>query len=426
MYPDIIKAIKEGLYEGMEDVLVVNTHQHSHFHADISVTEHEDARLPYSLRYFLELKHPKIQPRTAEFCGQVLDYFHVVREKQPHRSRFVAILSNFSSTWAYVADYDSNGTKIHEYPCSTLADGLIFAETTSNSQLKTTLPTLDGGLEPTFSVLAVGRHYFLLSVTKSTDMAVLTRTSSQRQTIKSHHWWKQPVRHWEPKGFMKFVLKVAHDGSSLAHEIKILEIFRDAACPHLPELVWTREEDKQLGIAPIGEPVRPGEPAAVSRKIVRGMIEGLRYLHTLKIIHRDIRLSNLILKRTPNDVNVVIIDYETAFTLDQEGHKVEYAGGYICWPRRLLQTGTQRYLPAPADDLFASILVVLHLLFPSRFDEFNAGEIQSDNEPNEETSKILQTWRDIESSCIWGQFYQAAEGRQYDDLLRMSDFFCHI
>ena len=426
MYPHIMKAIKEGLYEQMEDVLVVDTHQHNDFHADISVAEHDDGRLLYSLRYFLELKHPKVEPQTAEYCGQVLDYFHVVREKQPHRSRFVALLSNFSWTWAYVADYDTNGTKIHEYPCRTLADAVIYAETTSISQLKTTLPTLDGMLEPKFSVLAVGKHSFLLSVTKSPEVGVLTRTSSRRQTVKSVYCWKPPVRHRETKNHLKFVLKIMHDDSSLANEIKILKTFRDAACSHLPELVWTREGNKELGIAPIGEPVRPGESAAISRKIVRGMIEGLRYLHNLHIIHRDIRLSNLILKRTANDVNVVIIDYETAFAFDQGPREVEYAGGYICWPTRLLQTGTKLYVPSPADDLFASVLVVLHLLFPSRFDEFNAGEIQSDDEANQETLRILQTWKDIESSSVWGQFYQAARNEEYDNLLRMSDFFCHV
>src|SRR5215470_15130520 len=54
MYPHIIKAIKEGLYKQMEDVLVVDTHQHNDFHADISVAEYDNACLLYSLQYFLE------------------------------------------------------------------------------------------------------------------------------------------------------------------------------------------------------------------------------------------------------------------------------------------------------------------------------------------------------------------------------------
>jgi serine/threonine protein kinase len=160
------------------------------------------------------------------------------------------------------------------------------------------------------------------------------------------------------------------------------------------------------------------------------MIDGLRYLHGQGIIHRDVRLSNLILKRERNDVNVVIIDYETAFDSRGRNHStsngVDYSGGYICWPRRLLQSREQSYMPEPADDLFACILVVLHLLFPCRFDEFNAGNIRADDNQNPETLRVLQMWRDIENSKIWGQFYQAARDQDYDGLLEISEVFCHV
>src|SRR6516164_7277236 len=82
--------------------------------------------LLYSLQYFLKLKHSKVEPQMVEYCGQVLDYFHVVCKKQPHRSQFVVLLSNFSWTWAYIVDYNTNGTKIHEYSCRTLANTIIY------------------------------------------------------------------------------------------------------------------------------------------------------------------------------------------------------------------------------------------------------------------------------------------------------------
>jgi hypothetical protein len=176
-----------------------------------------------------------------------------------------------------------------------------------------------------------------------------------------------PVRHREQKN--QFVLKITHDNRSLQNEITTLQKLHNAKSLHIPELVWIRGSG-ELGILPIGEPVLPGESAAISRKVVRGMIDGLRYLHGQGIVHRDIRLSNLILKREWNDVNAVIIDYETAFDSERNhlpGNEVDYSGGYICWPRRLLQSREQSYTPEPADDL-ACILVVLHLLFPCQFD----------------------------------------------------------
>jgi hypothetical protein len=411
MYPDLIGAIRDGLYKKTKDILVVDTHQRNDFYADVSVATYDDARLPYSVRYFLEFKLPSVEPQTPAYCGQMLDYFNTVREKQPHRTRFIGVLSNYSSSWVYDAVFDEKGPKIEEYPCPSLADAIIFAETSSASQLGATIPSLDTALDPKFSVLALGKHYFLLSV---------KRRAPLDQTVNN---WFPPVRHREQKG--QFVLKITHDNRSLDNEITILKKLRDANCMHIPELVWARGSG-ELGILPIGEPVLPGEPAVISRKIVRGMIDGLRYLHSRGIIHRDIRLSNLILKREQNDVNVVIIDYETAFDLERNhstGNEVDYSGGYICWPRRLLQSRQQSYIPEPADDLFACILVVLHLLFPRRFDEINAGNIGADGP---ETSRVLQMWKDIESSKIWGKFYEAARDENYDGLLEISEVFSHV
>ena len=83
-------------------------------------------------------------------------------------------------------------------------------------------------------------------------------------------------------------------------------------------------------------------------------------------------------------------------------------------------------MPEPADDLFACILVVLHLLFPCQFDGFNAGNIRPDGNQNPETSRVLQMWRDIENSKIWGRFYQAAKTQDYVGLVEISEVFCHV
>ena len=422
MYPDLIGAIRDGFYKEMKDILVVDTHHYSNFSADISVAKYDDARLPYSAHYFLEFKLPGIEPRTAEFCGQMLDYFSILREKQPLRSRFTGVLSNYSSSWVYEVVFEETGPKVDEYACPSLADAIIFADKSSASQLETRLPVLDSPLDSKYSVLATGKHYFLLSVKKLADDTP-RRIPTRGQTVKN---WVFPVRYLAKNG--EFVLKIAHGDRSLENEIQILEKLRRAESPHIPELVWTHGFS-ELGIVPIGEPILPGEPAAVSRKIVQGMIDGLRYLHRQGIIHRDIRLSNLILKREKNDVKVLIIDYETAFDPKQNhstDNKVEYSGGYICWPRRLLLSSEGLYMPEPADDLFACILVVLHLLFPLRFDEFNAWNIRASDNQNPESLKVLQMWRDIESSKIWGQFYEAASVQNYDKLLEISEVFSHV
>jgi serine/threonine protein kinase len=182
--------------------------------------------------------------------------------------------------------------------------------------------------------------------------------------------------------------------------------------------------NNQLGLVPMGKPIDFQQTADVSRNIVNGLVDGLEYLHKLNIIHRDIRPSNLILDQ---DNNVVIIDCETSV---MHGNTYEtYYGGCICWPKRLLETDRRLYTPEPADDLFACILVVLHLLFPSRFDAFHVNRIGISSfgqQRNEETEQLLELWNDIGQSQIWGRFMTAAQGRKYKELKGMADVFCHI
>jgi hypothetical protein len=70
MYPDLIGAIRDGLYKETKNILVVDTHQHNDFYADVSVATYDDARLPYSVRYFLEFKLPSVESRTAAYCDR--------------------------------------------------------------------------------------------------------------------------------------------------------------------------------------------------------------------------------------------------------------------------------------------------------------------------------------------------------------------
>ena len=167
-------------------------------------------------------------------------------------------------------------------------------------------------LDPKFSVLSLRKHYFLLSVKEVFPLLddTVPKLVATRQTVKNTPRWFPRFDTGSSEQKNQFVLEITHDNHSLENEITTLQKLRDAKSLHIPELVWIRGSG-ELGILSIGEPVLPGESAAISRKVVCGMIDGLRYLHGQGIIHRDVRLSNLILKRERNDVNVVIIDYET-------------------------------------------------------------------------------------------------------------------
>jgi hypothetical protein len=66
------------------------------------------------------------------------------------------------------------------------------------------------------------------------------------------------------------------------------------------------------------------------------------------------------------------------------------------------------------------------MLFPCRFNNFDVRRIGSNPDPTPETLEILQIWKYIEASEIWGLFYLAARDLDYDTLLEIGDCFVMI
>jgi hypothetical protein len=83
----------------------------------------------------------------------------------------------------------------------------------------------------------------------------------------------------------QFILKAAYGGANVRREIEILKRIREAKCAHLPELVWEPGKGMEFGILPVGEPIRSSETWRLSRRVVEGLMEGLKWLHGHNIIH---------------------------------------------------------------------------------------------------------------------------------------------
>ena len=160
-----------------------------------------------------------------------------------------------------------------------------------------------------------------------------------------------------------FVLKMGEEFNSVCNEISILNEFWSSNCSYLLEIVWSPSGGQQLGIVPCGKPIEFREVQSVSCKIVTQLMDGLEFLHNLGIVHRDIHPSNLILHSSKSGDSLVIIDYENAVLVEEVSNRVDYFGGYISWPIKLLKSNDSIYIPRAEDDLFASILVVLHMLY---------------------------------------------------------------
>ncbi|TDL16494.1 hypothetical protein BD410DRAFT_622481 [Rickenella mellea] len=135
----------------------------------------------------------------------------------------------------------------------------------------------------------------------------------------------------------------------------------------IPGLVWSPPDLPEFGIIPVSVQSTFG-----GLRIFPGGDCNTYMASGLCIATPD--LSNLVLEEQNI---VVIIDHVTALSMSaRDLVEVEYFGGFICWPMRILESDHARYLPRKSDDLRAAILVVLHLRFLSWLDSFYFSNIR--------------------------------------------------
>ena len=263
-----------------------------------------------------------------------MDYFNAIHEKQPNKSEFVAILSNFEQSWVYTANYSLNSisisVSINKQFAEKFVDAFIFANKLSETQYLNKIPELENRFGSQYDVLALSKLHFLLSVPKPEKAQDQVQQRTRRRgksSLMNDDSWCDPSQHPLVRGSC-FVLKIGQGSNSVGNEIAILKKIQSSNCPHLPEIVWSPSGGQQLGIVPVGLPIDFKESQPISRKIVSHFMDGLEFLHRLGIVHRDIRPSNLILNYTKNNGNLVIIDYENA-VLVKPDVSVDYYWGYI-------------------------------------------------------------------------------------------------
>jgi hypothetical protein len=78
------------------------------------------------------------------------------------------------------------------------------------------------------------------------------------------------------------------------------------------------------------------------------------------------------------------------------------------------------------DDVYACILVVLHILFPMPFDSFRANHISAGRTLTQEIKDVLDLWKHLQDSKVWRPFVEAADKCNYERMKEMADVFCHF
>ncbi|RPB23556.1 hypothetical protein L211DRAFT_849540 [Terfezia boudieri ATCC MYA-4762] len=260
------------------------------------------------------------------------------------------------------------------------------------------------------------------------------------------------------KRLKSIVVKVSSGGTIECHsqELRVLRHLRATKFPpkSVANLVWdpadevapgsifyTESRDStthvQFGISPAGRPFTMSafDTGKQFRKAISSLIDGLKWLHnSARVIHRDIRLANIIL----NDNLPVIIDFDCAFILpDNPGdlatsELTTYGGGLICVPHEVLRRAIENmengnegrvqhieYEPQFRDDLCSFILFVIALLFPAQFRKFPLGRISTGG-GLQQLRQLQRLQTDLAKCPIWGSLWTAAVQGQYETLKDIS------
>lgn len=362
--------------------------------------------------------------------GQLYDYLKGIKAAQPNRRIIIGLLSNLKDNHFLVLECpQSSPTRCIHYQSVSLAVALTYLRDVvipdgiyhpPSSVFTADLGRMDRHLgNPAFSIVGV----FPVPPTIATPEFAEGR-------------WVDPEI--VPYGKVQMVVKRTTPGvhgvgiqsrapRTVKNEIQILLKIREHAqatnitLTTMPRILYHNNTFDEFGILPRGTPVHASDNGMNWGKVISDVLDALAWLHSYKIVHRDVRMDNIIW-----DVDhAVLIDFGAAVDLPRHrGTPVCYIGGYLCCPPRIIGNIDISYHPEPADDCFSVVLLVNTVLFPARWQSFRSVELEKPGSP--ETYRLAAFWEKMKSSPVWGQYWLAAMEANYDQLKMMNQFFVHL
>lgn len=370
---------------------------------------------------------------TRDSFGQLYCYLKGIQQAQPSRRIVIGLLSNLSENQFLTLERSpGNRTRCLRYQSVTLDVALTFLRD---------VVVLSPLYHPPTSLFSsdLGRLVMLMGNPTFSTVGEFRIPSCITGPKFRHHRWVDPnfqIRSGEVCMVVKRTTPGVYSMSfasraprSVRNEIQILRRILDhkdddddlPGAGHLPRILFHGNSFNEFGILPRGHPIHPSNGKTDCAKVVVDVLDALKWLHDIHIIHRDVRLDNIIWDTD----HAVLIDLGAAVDMSIKADSpVSFIGGYVCCPPDIIGHLECSYVPRPADDCLAVVLLVNTILFPARWERFRSAELEKPGSP--ETRILAQFWKNLEVSGVWKQFFVAARGADYSALKKLVEFFVYL
>lgn len=421
-----LKSTMNDNHPGSQVFDTHNTEVIMGFKPDISVvTESRTTPSADGLIAIVELKVGKL---SKEAFGQLYDYLKGIQTLHPNRRFIIGLLSNLMENQFVMLVNSNRRTRCLRYKSVGLQVALtylrdvVIADSMYHPPSSVFVPALgqmEGQLgNPAFSIVGVFKVHRRMKSPKFREGRWVN------SSFKFPYGSQMVVKRTTPGVHGTAYLSRAP--RTVENEIDILLNIagkpRDPVMEgwkYLPSILYHTLDYQEFGILPRGVPLHASDGHTNWQKVLSDVLDALMWLHSHNIIHRDVRLDNIIW----NVDHAVLIDLGTAVDTS-DGTLVNFNGGYVCCPPKLLGDMQCIYLPTPADDCLSVVLLVNSILFPSRWDSFRSEKLEMAGSP--ETMQMEKFWARMQTSQIWEPFFDAASRAYYGGLRRMDQFFVHM
>lgn len=358
-----------------------------------------------SIYMVIELKHPTVA-LESKGLGQAYDYSLAIRAAQGHRRLHVVMLSNFVDTHFVLLDAYDFTTRHFIATSLPHAISYIKHRVLCTSDFNPMVPAYSLSLGDMVRRLGTSKHSV---VTEFDAPEGMVGTLGRLFTGEAVGTTMAVKRSSDPS-----------KSGDITHEINILlKIKRLSGTSTIARLVHTSPGNDELGVMPVGDRVNVMDLEEWTAKIIiQDILAAIEWLHSKNILHRDVRIDNVVL----HSGRARLIDFGAAIELPAPAD-TPYWGGYLCCPPELIGDFDRPYTPAKKHDLLAFVLMVALMTFPHTVKNMSSKEV---SHRTTESGRLVRYWARLRTSSVWRPYVLAAEAERYEDLRSIADVFAML